>query len=331
MISIIVIGHNEGSRLSKCFNSISVILETYKNLKFELIYVDSNSSDNSIQLAIELSKEVKVFKVTGKVNAAIARNIGAKESSGDILFFVDGDMELNPDFLKYAINNVGDLKFESLTGHLDDYFYNNEGQYLSKSPRTYSDQIPSEVQQLDTNGGIFLIKRKIWEHLNGMNTQFKVNEDIDFSLRLNKLNIKTQRLPHLITKHHTIDYRDEKRMWRSLKKGYGLYPGMIFRTHLFASQVYIRIIRTQYTGLILLLLLLSMPLTTVFLVVFVLYSFLMGVRILKHSLNPNVKRKKMRYFFNRFSLQILLDISFWLGFFFFYPKKIMGKYNLVIN
>ena len=47
--------------------------------------------------------EVKIYIITGKFNAAIARNIGAKEAKGDV-FFIDGDMEILPDFLPLVYN-----------------------------------------------------------------------------------------------------------------------------------------------------------------------------------------------------------------------------------
>ena len=94
MISFIIIGYNEEKFLDKCFQSIYNAILCAQINKYEIIYVDSNSSDKSIAIA-EVYKEVKIFKIIGKHNAAIGRNIGAKEARGDILFFIDGDLEIN--------------------------------------------------------------------------------------------------------------------------------------------------------------------------------------------------------------------------------------------
>ena len=48
MISVIVIGKNEGERLSACFESIRSALGV---LSHEVVYVDSGSSDGSLALA----------------------------------------------------------------------------------------------------------------------------------------------------------------------------------------------------------------------------------------------------------------------------------------
>ena len=63
-----------------------------------MIYVDSDSRDDSIDI-VNSFKNVEVYKISGKINAALARNIGAQKSRGNILVFIDGDMHtLIPNF-----------------------------------------------------------------------------------------------------------------------------------------------------------------------------------------------------------------------------------------
>jgi len=327
MISIIIIGHNEGWRLSKCLSSISEIVKEYKDLNFEVLYVDSRSSDDSVE-RVKNVLGIKIYELSGKMNAAIARNVGAQESSGDILFFVDGDMELKPIFLNHALNEKGELKYDALTGHLDDYFYDIDGKFITASPRTYSNKIPIEIQKLKTNGGIFLIKKSIWCQLFGMKTKYKINEDIDLSIRLKKAGVITHRLPYLITNHHTIDYRNEKRMWKMLWAGNGFYPGLLFRDHFFNENVLKRIIRSEYTALLLLTFLLFLFVNRdIFKVVGAGYILLLALRTIIHTRKAKSGKNIIAYFFERYILQIFLDISFWIGFFFFYPQNSELKYK----
>ncbi len=89
--SFIVIGKNEGWKLSLCFQSILNCIEKNRIDNYEIIYVDSRSTDDSIERAKKIPN-IKIFSIIGKCNAAIARNIGCKEAQVDILFFFDGDM-----------------------------------------------------------------------------------------------------------------------------------------------------------------------------------------------------------------------------------------------
>ena len=118
MISFIIIGKNEGWRLQKCLQSISYVVEQDAIANYEIIYVDSQSTDNSIELAKQYG--AKAFLITGECNAAIARNIGAKEAIGDILFFIDGDMELFPGFLPNVFTHDGRLEYPFISGIFND-------------------------------------------------------------------------------------------------------------------------------------------------------------------------------------------------------------------
>ena len=94
MISFIIIGKNEGRKLKNCIQSVLDTLNYHSISKYEIIYVDSNSSDNSVDIASKF-EITRIYKLTGDLNAAIGRNLGASKSQGNILFFIDGDMELN--------------------------------------------------------------------------------------------------------------------------------------------------------------------------------------------------------------------------------------------
>jgi len=50
-LSFIIIGKNEGWKLSLCFDSVNRCIENNSILNYEIIYVDSQSADNSIEIA----------------------------------------------------------------------------------------------------------------------------------------------------------------------------------------------------------------------------------------------------------------------------------------
>ncbi|MCB5197192.1 glycosyltransferase family 2 protein [Deefgea salmonis] len=92
LISVVVIGRNEGARLVRCFESITAC--SWPNL--ELIYVDSGSTDQSIAAAQAAGATVLQSFERG---AAAARNVGWQASRADWVLFLDGDTVLEPDFL----------------------------------------------------------------------------------------------------------------------------------------------------------------------------------------------------------------------------------------
>lgn len=105
-IGIIVIGRNEGERLRRCLASLP-------GAEKNLVYVDSGSTDDSVTIACSLG--VEVVALDGKIpfTAARARNEGfarLKELVADLKYvqFVDGDCELNKNWLQQAASFLTD-------------------------------------------------------------------------------------------------------------------------------------------------------------------------------------------------------------------------------
>lgn len=327
-ISFIIIGYNEGWILEKVFDSIIRSININNLTTYEIIYVDSRSNDNSLEIASRFS-EIKKFIILGERNAAIARNIGAKESTGNILFFLDGDMEINPLFVKSVLQENHKLKDFVLTGHLDDHFYTYSRNFILSKPRTYKSHVPDKQELLTTNGGAFVVSKKNWNKVNGMNTKYKINEDYDISIRFKTNNLTISRLPILLAKHHTIDYKDEKRMWILLSQGNDSYSAVLLRNNFFNIKIILHIFRRFYTVF-----LLSISLITTLIhpnistILFLLYGIILSFKIVMNTINTISKNKSiLKYFFERYIYQIFSDVLFICSFIFFHPQKHSLKYK----
>ncbi len=247
MISFIIIGRNEGWKLTKCLDSVFKIVENNQHLAFEVIYVDSRSSDNSIEV-VKKYPLARTLLIKGECSAAIARNIGANESHGDILFFLDGDVELNAEFLQAALDRNGQLRHRYQAGHLINYYYNSEWEFIAQQQvRNRS----KDVYVLSL-GGIFLIEKSLWNRVKGIRTKFsKAYEDIDLSLRLIAKGVKPMLLKETMGTHHTISYRSKDRLWKMLFSGHQSFRGVLYRDHFFQRSCLKMALRNDYTIFIL--------------------------------------------------------------------------------
>jgi glycosyltransferase involved in cell wall biosynthesis len=329
MISFIVIGKNEGWRLTKCLQSIYDTIEYNGLKKSEIIYVDSKSSDDSIKRAKAFTT-VNIFEITGECNAAIARNIGANEAAGDILFFTDGDMEINKDFLSKVIIN-SNLKYDYVTGHLDDYLYDYNDRFLGKNHRTYGKHLPKKLKWSRVCGGVFLIKKHLWDQMGGMRTKYKMNEDFDLSIRLKKeKNIAPARVPALIAKHHTVDSKNDRRMWNNLMQGYFLYKALLLRDHFFNKMARKRTLRANSTVILLLALILSFFIFLKAAIILALcYVVTYSLRATKHTKTTVAAKNKIGCFLKRLGYLVLHDIGFLLSFMLYYPSEIKLRYKVI--
>lgn len=99
-IGVVVIGRNEGPRLERCLASLAGMAQ-------QIVYVDSGSTDGSVQLAQRLGVEVVELDMTIPFTAARARNEGfacVKRLLPTVRYvqFVDGDCEVVAGWLSRA-------------------------------------------------------------------------------------------------------------------------------------------------------------------------------------------------------------------------------------
>jgi len=308
MISFIVIGRNEGWKLTKCLQSVCDTAKYNSLSSYEIIYVDSKSTDDSIARAKEF-ENVRVFKLTGNYNAAIARNVGAKESSGDVLFFIDGDMEIQPEFLPLVYSEEKGLINNFVSGNWINYFYSADNRFLRKE--RYTPMQKDAIKKV--TGGLFLIKKDIWNSVGGMRPIFKISQDIDLGLRLAKKGVFLLRKKEVAAIHHTISYMDKNRKWQDFFSWNHLYArSLLYRKHIFNKHMYARLLRNDYSALVLFFTLLCfIPLLQKWELIIIPYLLLLLSKTL-------LKSKK-----NGMQLEFLFlrDITTLFGLFFFFPKN----------
>jgi len=104
-IGVVVIGRNEGERLIACLKS--VIGDGRR-----AIYVDSGSTDASMERAKTLGADVVALGMATPFTAARARNAGyarlKNDGAPEFVQFVDGDCELAPGWLEEAAQFLRD-------------------------------------------------------------------------------------------------------------------------------------------------------------------------------------------------------------------------------
>jgi glycosyltransferase involved in cell wall biosynthesis len=102
LVSIVIIGRNEGDRLVRCIESVKAM--NFPTDQYEILYIDSGSTDDSMKTAEGLG--AKALEIEPPTTAAKGRNKGIQESQAPFLLFLDGDTILDPDFLQKAMDYI---------------------------------------------------------------------------------------------------------------------------------------------------------------------------------------------------------------------------------
>lgn len=303
MISFIIIGRNEETHLQRCFASVFLFIEHNSIGSYEVIYVDSDSSDSSIDIAKSFNANT-ILKITHGFNAAVARNLGAKHSNGNTLFFIDADMEIFKDFYNNAFESKKP-KYPFLTGNfIYKYPDNKKVNYYKKS---FNESF------IVLSNGTFIIEKHIWNLIGGMDERFKKAQDFDFIMKATKKGLFLKRLEENIAVHNTIDYNHPARLWSMLKAN--LYVrSLLYRKHFFSKYTWPVFLRREYT-LIMLIFSTLLYMATSFLYVFLAYAIFIVIKSLVQKKRPWFE------FFLRLPYYIIRDINTLIGFFFFHPAK----------
>lgn len=215
MISIIIPTLNEEKYIGNLLDSIAV--QIYPN--FEVIVVDASSDDRTIEIVKKYEKkfDIKVIEGTEK-NVSRQRNLGAKEAQGDILLFLDADMRIPSsnfleiiakkfyrDFFCAAVTNIYvDPKEEKIFDRIFHFLLNKTILFLNK------------IGGFGVRGGCQIIRKNIFEKVDGFNENLAVAEDVDLYRKL----AKKVRIHFL---KRTIVYESSRRY---RKEG---YPKIIFK------------------------------------------------------------------------------------------------------
>jgi len=182
-ISVIVPVYNSRELLRHCLESIHS--STVK--PDEIIVVDDGSNDGSPHVARALGARV-LYTGTRAAGPAVARNIGAANAWGDILFFTDADCLLHPD----TLDRVKTLfeREDSPDAVIGSYDLRPlASNYLSQ----YRNLLHAYVHQTSSEdahtfwGGCGAIRKSRFVELNGFDTRLYKRpsiEDIELGYRL---------------------------------------------------------------------------------------------------------------------------------------------------
>jgi len=218
-LSILIVNYNVKDFLSQCLVSIN---KSNVNFDYEIIVVDNNSSDGSVEFLERFFPQVKVVRLFENKGFGYANNIGYSKSQGEYLLLLNPDtilqentlqvmfdfMEQNPDVGIAGckvLNSNGSLQlacrrgfptpwvaFTKLFG-LQSLF--PKSKLFGRYNLTYLD--PDQIAYVDAISGSFMfVRRKVYEALRGFDVDFFMyGEDIDFCYRAQKLGWKIAYVP----------------------------------------------------------------------------------------------------------------------------------------
>ena len=214
----VAIGRNEGERLRQCLRSLSAAAS--------VVYVDSGSTDGSVQLALDLRADVVELDLARPFTAARARNAGFKhirEMAPDLLYvqFVDGDCEIFSTWTDQAVSfldthpDVAVVCGRLRERHPEQSIYNWLCEQEWNRPA-------GEVRAC---GGIALMRVKALDAVGGFREDLIAGEEPELCVRLRGKGWRIWRLANDMALHDAAMYRFVQWWRRNVRGGYSFANG----------------------------------------------------------------------------------------------------------
>jgi len=205
LVSIIIVNYNGKEHLQKCLESLMKI--NYKN--YEVIIVDNNSTDDSIEFVKNTYPSMMLIKLDRNYGFAEPNNIGAKNAKGELLLFLNNDTEVNTNFIEKMVKVlIQDPKIAICQSLLlkPNNDIDSSGDYIDELGRAYSSRkkLKDVKEILSARGASMMVRKDSFWDLGGFDKKFFASfEDVDICWRAWLWGYKVVLVPDSIV-HHKV-------------------------------------------------------------------------------------------------------------------------------
>jgi len=213
-IGVVIIGRNEGARLVSC-------LASAQSQTTNIVYVDSGSTDGSIEAAERFAADVVRLDLTEPFTAARARNAGFDRLlalAPDVRFvqFVDGDCTLADGWLEKALLFIVQRPDTAVVCGRRRERYPEASVYNQLCDMEWN----TPIGEADACGGDALMRVQAYKAVGGFRALSIAGEEPELCVRLREQGWKIWRLDAEMTLHDAAMTHFRQWWLRSVRCGY---------------------------------------------------------------------------------------------------------------
>lgn len=232
-LSIVIIARNEAENIARAIESVLRAVEHWPQT--EILLVDSASTDGTVEIARQYPINIVRLDPSWFLSAAAGRYIGMHHTRGDLIMYMDGDMELAAGWLDQAVPFILEHpELAGVAGYRRD-IYTRNGQIVGE--QDYGRNPQGRSVKVRYFAGAALYRRSALEQVGGFNPYIISDEEPELCMRLRHAGYKLTRLPYLMCKNYTLPVKSwdyfVRRFRTNLWLGHGQVPRYHLRTGLF--------------------------------------------------------------------------------------------------
>lgn len=200
-LSYVIIGKNAQSSIARLLDS--VLANTPSRLSAEIIYVDSASTDSTIEIVTQYPVTIVQLSVDQPLCASAGRYVGCQYATGSLICFLDSDMELLDGWLERALI---ELETNPQVAVVAGVVLDSDSALPAECvpPVDYSLYSNPQVKDVRHVGGAALCRRSILTLVGSWNPFIISDEEPELCLRIRRAGYRVTRLEYPMVRHHTI-------------------------------------------------------------------------------------------------------------------------------
>jgi cellulose synthase/poly-beta-1,6-N-acetylglucosamine synthase-like glycosyltransferase len=184
--------------------------------RLELLYVDSDSSDASREIARRHG--ARVIHVSDQpLTAARGREIGWRASSAPFILFLDGDCTVEPDFVARGLSEFDNDRVAVVWGTLREHC--PDSNFYKKMNHLFYRRLP--LGRILLRGGNYLGRRSALEAVGGYRVDFYTMENAELGRRLRRAGYLILHVDVPMVVHDVAMSRLSEYFRRGFRNGYG--------------------------------------------------------------------------------------------------------------
>jgi glycosyltransferase involved in cell wall biosynthesis len=227
-LSVVIISRNEAEHIARTIESVLRAVKRWPET--EILLVDSASTDRTVEIACRYPINVVQLGSSWFLSAAAGRRIGLHYTQGDLVMYLDGDMELAAEWPVQAVPFLWQHpELAGVAGRRRD-IYVHDGKIIGE--HSYEGEMSEHPVKARYLAGGALYRRSALEQVGGFNPYIISSEEPELSLRLRRAGYELMLLPYVMCRNYTLPINSWEYFVRRFRRGMFLGPGQVLRYHL---------------------------------------------------------------------------------------------------
>lgn len=208
-LTVVIKALNEARNIER---TATTAREATRGLSVQLLLADSLSDDETVSLAQAQGLEVVQLLDRRDRSCGVGAQLGFQHARGRLILLIDGDMELQRDWVLAAMQRLrDDPRLAGVGGVIEDMNFDNI-EFRARKQRNPLDAQPGPVDRLN-GGGLF--RREALESVGYFtNRNLHACEELELGLRLTYTGWRMERLGLVSVRH----YGHTDPLWKLIRK-----------------------------------------------------------------------------------------------------------------